>query len=120
MSERWFGLTEDIVPNHLITTDVEAMGVDSRFFQVDVSGAANVIVFGEAHTQDVGISGAARYDAEGLETREATIRVSGAGLARVRVRDRLDANVSGAAVIEYWGDPQVTVIGGGTLRRMGP
>ena len=26
MSERWFGLTEDIVPNHLITTDVEAMG----------------------------------------------------------------------------------------------
>ena len=26
MSERWFGLTQDIVPNHLITTDVDAMG----------------------------------------------------------------------------------------------
>ena len=26
MSEFWFGLLEDIVPNHLITTDVEAMG----------------------------------------------------------------------------------------------
>ena len=30
MSERWFGLTEDIVPNHLITTDVDAMGEDVR------------------------------------------------------------------------------------------
>jgi phosphoribosylaminoimidazole-succinocarboxamide synthase len=30
MSERWFGLTEDIVPNHLITTDVDAMGDDVR------------------------------------------------------------------------------------------
>jgi len=30
MSERWFGLTDDIVPNHLITTDVDAMGDDVR------------------------------------------------------------------------------------------
>ncbi|MCY4110599.1 MAG: phosphoribosylaminoimidazolesuccinocarboxamide synthase [Chloroflexi bacterium] len=30
MSERWFGLTEDIVPNHLITTDVDAMGDEVR------------------------------------------------------------------------------------------
>lgn len=30
MSERWFGLTEDIVPNHLITTDVDAMGDNVR------------------------------------------------------------------------------------------
>ncbi len=30
MSEVWFGLTQDIVPNHLITTDVDAMGDDVR------------------------------------------------------------------------------------------
>ena len=30
MSERWFGLTEDLVPNHLITTDVDAMGDEVR------------------------------------------------------------------------------------------
>ena len=28
MSEHWFGLTSHIVPNHLITTDVDAMGSD--------------------------------------------------------------------------------------------
>lgn len=30
MSEVWFGLTQDIVPNHLITTDVDAMGEEVR------------------------------------------------------------------------------------------
>lgn len=100
--------------------DVEAAGIQTSHFRVDISGAGNVTAFGRAEAQEIAISGAARYDAEGVTSREATVRVSGAGFARVRVSHRLDADVSGTAVIEYYGNPVVNVTGNGTVRRMGP
>ncbi len=100
--------------------DAETMGIDSRYFRVDLSGAANVTAFGEADEQDVTISGAGRYDAEGVTSRIATIRISGAAFARLRVSGQLNVDISGTGSVEYYGDPVVNVTGEGSVRRMGP
>ncbi len=100
--------------------DVEAMGIDSRYFRTTISGAGNVTAFGEADVQDLTISGAGRYDAEGLVSRMATITVSGAGFARLRVSRELNVTISGTGTVEYYGDPVVHLSGDGSVRRMGP
>ncbi len=100
--------------------DAETMGVDSRYFRVNLSGAANVTAFGAADEQEVTISGAGRYDAEGLASRIATINVSGAAFARLRVSGQLNVHISGAGAVEYYGDPVLHVTGDGSVRRMGP
>ncbi|MCP3961862.1 MAG: DUF2807 domain-containing protein [bacterium] len=100
--------------------DVEATGLDTPFFLLDVAGAGNVVAFGRADEQDVTISGAGNYDAEGLTSRVATITISGAAFARVRVSGQLNAHIGGAGVLEYYGDPVVHTTGNGTVRRMGP
>lgn len=100
--------------------DAEAMGIDSRYFRVNLSGAANVTAFGEADEQEVTISGAGRYDAEGVSSRIATITVSGAAFARLRVSGQLNVHISGAGAVEYYGDPVLHVTGDGSVRRMGP
>ena len=100
--------------------EIEASGIDSSFFTVDLSGAGEIRAFGRAERQEISISGAGIYDAEGVASRVAAVTASGAGLARIRVSDRLDANVTGAAKIEYWGDPEVHLTGSGTVVRIGP
>ncbi len=100
--------------------DVEMMGLDSRHFRTTVSGAGNVTAFGDAGEQEITISGAGRYDAESVASRTATITVSGAGFARLRVSDELNVTISGAGVVEYYGDPAIRVSGDGSVRRMGP
>ncbi len=100
--------------------DAEAMGIDSRYFRVNLSGAANVTAFGTADEQEITISGAGRYDAEGTATRITTITVSGAAFARLRVSGQLNVHISGAGAVEYYGDPVLHVTGDGSVRRMGP
>ena len=100
--------------------DVEATGLATSMFRLDVSGAGNIAAFGRATEQDVTISGAGRYDGEGVASRVVTLNVSGAAFARVRASHELHVHVSGTAVVEYYGDPRLQVTGNGTVRRMGP
>ena len=98
----------------------EAIGIDTPSLRIDLLGAANVAAFGQADRQEILISGAGRYEAFEVSSRVATVNVSGAGLVRLRVSDRLTTNISGAGTVEYYGDPVIQTSGGGTVRRMGP
>ncbi len=99
--------------------EIDAVRLDTAFLSVTLSGAASVHLDGRADSQRVVISGAASYQAGALRSREVSITISGSGLAVVRASERLDVNVSGAAVVEYYGDPVVTVNGNGAVRRVG-
>ena len=66
------------------------------------------------------LSGAGNYNARNLQSRIARIDLTGLGSIVVRVSERLEANVTGPGAVEYYGDPEVTVSGGGTVRRLGP
>ena len=87
--------------------------------RVEGSGALSAELGGRVDDQYVSISGAGSYNAERLQTATATVSVSGVGNVIVNAQRKLRASISGAGVIEYIGDPQVTenVSGMGRVRR---
>jgi hypothetical protein len=73
-----------------------------------MSGAGNVDLTGQVETQEIDMSGLGNYNAPDLESRTASVHVSGAGNAVVWVLDTLDVEISGAGNVEYFGSPEVT------------
>lgn len=84
-----------------IKAELNSPDVDIR-----VSGAGDVILSGETKDLKISISGAGKVKAENLKSENAEVRVSGAGDANVFASVYLDARVSGAGKINYWGNPQ--------------
>lgn len=99
--------------------DVTATGLRTERLAVDVDGAGDVTLAGEAAAQVVSITGAGDYDAEQLRSATAEITVDGTGDAVVQVSDRLDVTIDGVGSVEYVGDPTVTrdVRGVGSVER---
>jgi|GEM_PF-371377 hypothetical protein len=75
---------------------------------VELGGLGEILLKGAVQSQTVDLSGAGRYDAEGLESRTARVSLSGAGSANVWVEETLEADVSGAGSIRYKGNANVT------------
>jgi Putative auto-transporter adhesin, head GIN domain len=100
---------------------VEVTDLETDRLEVVLAGASILTAAGRADRLGVELSGASLMHAGGLESRSVTARLSGASYARIRVRDRLEASVSGASILEYVGDPVVvaSVSGGGIVRRAG-
>jgi len=90
---------------------------------LDVTAAGNVQaeLAGTVDSQTVVIRDAAKYAAANLGSRLASVTASGAAQIAVNVSESLDAHVSGAAHVEYIGDPDVTedVSGAGSLNNVG-
>jgi len=87
--------------------------------RVDGSGALEADLAGRVEEEKVSISGAGSYRAERLFANDVTVMVSGVGNVVLRAERTLRANISGAGVIEYVGDPTVTehVSGIGRVKR---
>jgi hypothetical protein len=120
---------------------VEAAQLSSDQFRIDGSGAGSVVIdnltanmlnvtaagnvqaelAGTVDSQTVAVSDAATYAAADLASRLASVTASGASQATVNVSESLDAHVSGAARVEYIGDPAVTedVSAAGRLTNVG-
>ena len=96
-----------------------AIEMEVEQFELSMSGGANVELSGSATRADISGSGGINLTADSLQTRDTTISVSGAANAVIAVSDSLDASISGAGVIQYVGDPDVTssVSGIGSVRR---
>ena len=87
---------------------------------VDGSGALKAEVKGRVESEHVSISGAGSFRAEDLRASHATVSVSGVGKVVVHAEQTLRAEISGAGLIEYAGNPQVTehVSGIGRVKRL--
>jgi len=84
-----------------------------------ISGAGDVTLKGNIQNLDATISGAGSLKATALETDKAKVKVSGAGNAKVNVKQSIDADVSGAGDIIYKGNPaerNVNISGAGSVR----
>lgn len=84
-----------------------------------ISGAGDVTLKGTAQLLDATVSGAGDLKASELEADKVKARVSGAGNAKVNVKQSLDAEVSGAGDIIYKGNPtdrNVNISGAGSVR----
>ena len=72
-----------------------------------LAGSANATLGGTAGSQLVQIKGSADYRGEGLDSGSARVAASGSASATVKVRESLDADVSGSADLTYYGNPKV-------------
>jgi hypothetical protein len=101
---------------------VEANGVRTEALAVAISGAGNIKLSGEAKEQKVAISGIADYQAENFKTADTSIAISGSGNAVVAASAHLNVDVSGAAEVEYIGNPEVkkNISGAGSVQARTP
>ena len=76
--------------------------------KVSIAGSGDLTLTGIAHKQDARITGAGTYEASGLQSRDATVSIGGAGKARVQVSETLDVSIGGAGTVSYMGTPRVT------------
>jgi hypothetical protein len=95
------------------------LDVKASEIKADVSGAGDVTLKGNTQALEVSVSGAGELKASNLEADKAKVKVSGAGSAKINVKQSLDADVSGAGDIIYKGNPterNVNISGAGSVR----
>lgn len=72
-----------------------------------LSGAGDVQIAGTADEIKLLHSGLGNFNAGGLQSRKATVELSGMGNATVRVESELVATITGAGSINYYGQPRI-------------
>ena len=82
------------------------MDVEARVLDLDLSGAGMVKLSGKTDKQFLELSGAGSLDAYELRSNDCSVNLSGVGAAKVYVKGRLDASVSGIGGIKYRGNPK--------------
>ncbi|MGY1605296.1 GIN domain-containing protein [Geodermatophilus sp. SYSU D00815] len=87
---------------------VEVSGVAVDRLDVALTGSGTVEAEGSAGTQEVLVQGSGDYAAVSLDSRRATVTVSGSGNAEVRVTETLAAVVEGSGDIRHSGGADVT------------
>jgi hypothetical protein len=80
--------------------------VTAKTVIADVSGAAVINIKGKTNDLKATSSGAANLKAENLQASNVDVTATGAGCAKVNVSESLNATASGAASINYTGEPK--------------
>jgi hypothetical protein len=79
----------------------------ARALTVDLGGASRIELAGQATEQKVNLVGAGTYEAGELQSKRATVRLSGMGQASVWVLEDLATEVRGFGSVEVRGKPRV-------------
>jgi hypothetical protein len=87
-------------------SNITVEGLHGERFELELSGASESTLQGRVDRFEVDSSGASDLDARELHAKIVELELSGAGDADVFASDRLDAAVSGAGDVHYFGDPK--------------
>lgn len=85
---------------------VELNDIAVRGLNVNLSGAGSTTASGTADDLNLNISGFGDFDGRDLEGKTANVNISGAGGATVWAEEELDATISGAGSVNYYGSPE--------------
>jgi Putative auto-transporter adhesin, head GIN domain len=98
---------------------LEANQLSGPKFYLESTGASNVILGGSVDELVANLTGASELRAESLQTKSAELSVTGAGDARIAVRDDLKVSITGAGRVEYTGNPHIErdITGAGSIRQ---
>lgn len=101
---------------------LSADGLNVDQLAISLGDTGRVTVAGRAARQEATVGGSTVYAADGLDSRAASLEVSDAARAIVRVSDTLNATVRNGGTVEYIGAPTVTqrVIGSGEVKPYAP
>jgi hypothetical protein len=97
--------------------NIELNNIAVEGLDVNLSGAGSATASGTADDLKVSISGFGDFNGKDLQSKTATVSISGAGEATVWAEDDLDASISGAGSVSYYGSPanvrkQISGVGG--------
>lgn len=84
---------------------INVSGIKNAEFEVDSSGASNLSLTGETKQLRIDTSGASNIEAKDLHAQKVEVQSSGAGYVSVYATDQLSASASGAARVDYYGNP---------------
>lgn len=101
--------------------NIEFTGLTAPSLEVLNSGVGDLVVSGTVPQQNVRLETLGSYEAGGLASSTAVVRIEDGGSATVRVADHLDATITGSGNLYYYGDPVVdsTIQGTGRVQRLG-
>lgn len=95
-----------------------ATGVNTSLLSVDLEGVGEIQAAGRADRQEVRLAGVGSYIAPLLMSRVSHVNISG-GKATVFASERIEGWVGFGCTLEYWGDPELAIQGGGRIERLG-
>ncbi|MES2207782.1 MAG: head GIN domain-containing protein [Pseudomonadota bacterium] len=83
--------------------------LNTKQFTFNSSGSGDIHIDGKTQKQTITLDGANNYDAAKFDSSEAHIDLSGAGNAKLAVKDRISGSISGAGNVDYTGHPKDTI-----------
>jgi hypothetical protein len=130
MSERGFNVKKPIKVR-VTTGNLEAInssgaskitldGVKNEQLAIDANGASKINAAGETKNLQIDSSGASTVNVQDLRASRVKVSLSGAGHANVYASEEMNADVSGAASVTYYGEPKVvnkSVSGAGSINK---
>ncbi|MEJ2707059.1 MAG: DUF2807 domain-containing protein [Anaerolineales bacterium] len=101
--------------------EMEINALKSQKLQVKFPGTGQIKLSGKVEKQDISVSGAGAYQAKGLESQTARVRLDGVGKATVWVTGNLEVSINGLGSVEYYGSPTLSksVHGLGSVKALG-
>ena len=100
---------------------IEATNINVPRLVMEISGDGRVRLTGKVDEQFVTLNGSGAYDAAGIESETARVRINGSGAALVRASESLTARLNGSGRVSYYGQPQVSqdITGSGQVKHLG-
>lgn len=129
-SERGFNVKKAIKVR-ITTTNLEGLsssgaskitleGVKNEQLVIETSGASKIDAAGETKSLEIESSGASKVDVQDLRATRVKVSLSGAGRAQVYASEEVNADVSGASSVTYYGEPKVvnkSISGAGSINK---
>lgn len=98
----------------------DAAPLTGASFTLETSGASKITLAGRTSRLIASLTGANELRAEGLQTDDVELSVTGAGKAEVAASNSLRASITGAGKVTYIGDPKSVkreITGAGSIER---
>ena len=90
---------------------------------LNLSGASLITLEGDGEDLDINASGTSTSELDNFIAINADVVLSGASQATINISGILNANLSGASRLYYYGNPtmgNITITGGSTMQNLGP
>jgi hypothetical protein len=105
---------------HLHGASDAKVKIECEKFVCDIHGSSDASILGNANILEASIHGSSDFKASSFRVKDCRIKVSGSGDATINVNGDLEAEVSGAADLNYYGNPTIKkllVSGGADARK---
>ena len=94
--------------------------LETAQLESEVSGSGSIQLAGKSNSHDISITGSGKINAFDLETKTASVKITGSGDCKVNVSEKLRAKITGSGDVRYKGHPQIStkITGSGSVENL--